>query len=92
MPQRDDDDDMKQITVAESSSVPANDSCDIQLFDKVSGKPVPLKSIHFAVDVHKARTCLINMTQTYENLGSKGLDVTFYYPVDTNFAMSKIVI
>lgn len=30
------------------------------------------------------------MTQTYENLGEKGLDVTFFYPVDINFALSKI--
>jgi hypothetical protein len=30
------------------------------------------------------------MTQTYENLGEKGLDVTFFYPVDINYALSKI--
>lgn len=51
---------------------------------------MPLKSILFEVDIHAARSSAIKMTQTYENLSELGMDVTFYYPVDANFAMSKI--
>ena len=62
----------------------------IYLVNKSDGTPVPLKSILFEVDVHAKRSCAVNMIQTYENLGENGMEVTFYYPVDINYALSKI--
>lgn len=66
------------------------EACGFQLYCNGNGEPVPLKSVFFNVDIHAARTCAITMTQTYENLSERGADVTFYYPVDLSFAMSKI--
>jgi hypothetical protein len=63
----------------------------IYLIEKNSKEPVPLESIHIKVDV-LASLASFTMTQKYVNSSDDPLETLFLFPMDVDYAISKIII
>jgi|LauGreDrversion4_2_1035121.scaffolds.fasta_scaffold275388_3 hypothetical protein len=63
----------------------------IYLIEKNSKEPIPLESIHFKVDI-LASLASFTMTQKYVNSSDDPLETLFLFPMDVDYAISKIII
>ena len=46
--------------------------------------------MNFKVNIHAARSCTVNLAQEYVNNSDQSKEISFHYPVDLNYAISKI--
>ena len=63
------------------------------MIDKNLNREIPLQSIDFSIDVYNTKLTSITMVQEYVNESEDTpLETVFFFPVDIDFALSKIKI
>ena len=58
---------------------------------KETNEPLPLKSLNIDVEVNQSIASYV-MTQKYENTSENPLEIVFIFPMDVDYAISKMEI